>query len=100
VVPIIDLAVTLLRCGAPLPAESGDPPGPSTITDHAEAMFHDGWILYAALLSAWSTGDLFPSFPGLDCAEVKFDALAPLGPKAEIAGWRIPLSVTLTAPAA
>lgn len=96
VIPVVSLAVTLLRC-YPKAGDLGDEiPAASEIDQAAQVLAIDATALAGGLNDAWGSGDLFPSVPSIGCAQVTlFPGVEPLGPAGGLAGWRVTLDVRL-----
>jgi hypothetical protein len=73
--------------------DDGTPPTADALNDSGRSLAVDGWVLWRAILAAWSAGDLFED---LGCQSVDLSRgavnLPPLG---GIAGWDITILVTL-----
>lgn len=85
----IYLVVTSVRC-APGPDARGNPPSVADLTASAEQLDADAWALWNHLQNLWRAGDLFTL-----CGGVFWDALRPLGPSGQCAGWTFSIHVTL-----
>lgn len=62
----------------------------------AELLLDDLWTINHHLTSEWSSGTLFRSFTGIDCEDVQWQPVIALNNQGGIAGWRMPIVVTLT----
>lgn len=98
---VVDLTVEVLRCGTPQPTQATAkstvvPPAPSDIDAHAALLLHDAWVLFDGVLAARRAKVLFGSELAECCEQLRLGDLTPYGPFGNIAGWRWPLSVTVT----
>lgn len=55
----------------------------------------DATVLWYGLGERWQDGELFESFPGLNCEAVRLGQLQPVGPAGGYAGWSWQLRVSM-----
>lgn len=93
--PTLDLTVQLLRCGVPQP--TGDVnvvlPTSAEMDAFGTAQLTDGWALYHGLVNAWRAGTLFGALN--PAPHTVLGMLTPVEPTGGIAGWQVPLKVSL-----
>lgn len=94
--PAIDLQVQLIRCGAPDVTGGFQPQSPeaTALDAFATAQLTDGWALYRGLLAAWNAGSLFAGLEHAP-ASVVIGQGTPYGVEGGLAGWQIPITVSL-----
>lgn len=95
VLPAVDFTIQLLRCGVPQPTGDLNPvlPTAAELDAFGTAQITDGWALYHGLVNAWRAGTLFG---GLNPApHTVLGMLTPVEPSGGIAGWQLPLKVSL-----
>lgn len=95
--PMVDMTVQLLRCGAP--QATGDLtlalPSPTAMDTHGTTMLTDGWALYHGLIAAWSAGTLFGSPNPIPAHHTLFEPMTAYGPESGVSGWTIPITLSL-----
>lgn len=91
--PVIDLAVTLLRCYPKAGDAGGIIPSAEDITAAAEVLAVDAAALAGGVADMWADGTLFPT-AGVGCGKVTLSpGVTALGPEGGYAGWRLTLAV-------
>lgn len=95
VVPTMRAVVELWRCH-PTMQHDGSPWGVGVYEDAALDLAADLWCLLVGLYTSWLGGALTPGQP---CEQVEFGAASPLGPSGGAAGWKVPITYTLSDPA-
>ena len=90
-----ECVVEVWRCHPTL-ADDGTPPTVTALDDAAQALLVDLWCLQTHLQHEWLQGTLTAGQP---CNLIEWGVATPLGPQGAAAGWRVPLTYTLSDPA-
>lgn len=82
--------VWLSRC-VPVQKDNGNPPTPTQLTDSAEQLNIDAWVLANVLFLGYQSGCW-----GGGCVSVLFGPVVPYGPEGEAGGVHATLTINLT----
>ena len=89
---LAELHVTLYRC-VPIMQEDGTPPTVAELDASGKSLAVDGWVIWRAVLRAWSDGTLFDD---ISCQSIDLSrGMINLPPLGGIAGWDITVLVSL-----
>lgn len=92
--PAVVFNVQLLRCGAPVP-DGNVLPTPAEMDAHATTALTDAWALYRGLLAALSAGTLFGTPNPVPAHHTLIRDMTAYGPEGGVAGWSVPVRVSL-----